>query len=303
MFDKKNARSTSVTRNDSSDFGFNNSRGEVSNKMFWDETIPGKTDQEKVDSRQEDMSIYPAITTATTSHHKQGLSNTRMAGIGRDISRPASSLGMTSFHSPLQSPAGKYARQRRGSVSGYDNNEFGSKFTSCGSYWRSKSIDMSAAGFTEYPRRSPSIKLSHYKSDTKDNTKRLYRDEPSNISSNIWSRTYQMQNNIPLESSATPFRGRKRLTRTEAFDSVTQFSDAIDSQYKSSNGYHGCDEENLVSPPKSRLRHKTLAYGVSKDDLNCAKSVMKYNQGSNEDMKKVLLELDNTGYFSEVWPK
>ena len=45
------------------------------------------------------------------------------------------------------------------------------------------------------------------------------------------------------------------------------------------------------------MRHKTLAYGVSKDDL--AKSVG-YSQGSNEDLEKVLRELDNTGYFSEV---
>ena len=310
MFDKKNKRSSSRTRDDSPEYGFD-SRSDAA-KLYWDSTIPGKADLPKADqtpysrSSNEDRKVYPAFSNSNLTYKSSYVSarreNTERDGGCAPYCRPASSLGMTSFNSPV-SPASKYAKQRRGSISGYqDDNEFGSKFTSCGSYWRSKSIDMSPNGFTEYQRRSPSVKVASYKSEAKENGNKLYRDEPSSISSNIWSRAYQKPNNTQYESPVPALRSRKPLTRTEAFDSATQFSDAIDSQYKPSSfsaGFHGCDETSLVSPPKSRLRHKTLAYGVSKDDLNCAKSVA-YNQGSNEDMKKVLLELDNTGYFSEV---
>ena len=312
MFDKKNKRSSSRTRDDSPEYGFEN-RSDVT-KLYWDGTVPGRTDLTKTSTdhnnytrnHTKDINDYPAYENSNKTYKSSYVSarkeNTEKdSGCALYNSRPASSLGMNSFHSPI-SPGSKYAKQRRGSVSDFENNSFGSKFTSCGSYWRSKSIDMSPNGFTEYQRRSPGVKAASYKSEAKENGNKFYRDEPSSISSNIWSRSYQKPNNIQYEPPALPARARKPITRSEAFDTATQFSDTTDSQYKPSsysNGFHGCDQPSLVSPPKSRLRHKTLAYGVSKDDLNSAKSVV-YNQGSNEDMKKVLLELDNTGYFSEV---
>ena len=270
MFDKKIARSSSVNRDNSPEYF-------TTKNIFWDASIPGKNS-------------YPAQYNSSR---------------GGDYARPASSLGMTSLCTP-PSPAAKYARQRRGSVSvtgggGYQDNVFGSKFTSCGNYWRSKSIDMSS----DYQAK---VLLDQYQADIKESTIKLYRDEPSSISSNIWSRTYQQQNNVQYQVPSPALRSRKKLTKTEAFDSVTQFSDVLDSHYKPSNlanAFNGCAQGSLISPPKSRLRHKTLAYGVSKDDLNSAKSALQYSQdqgqGSNEDMKKVLLQLDNTGYFSEVW--
>ena len=90
------------------------------------------------------------------------------------------------------------------------------------------------------------------------------------------------------------------MSRSDAFDSATRFDDTISSSCAPPplpDACQGYDKTSLVSPPRSRMRHKTLAYGVSKDDL--AKSVG-YSQGSNEDLEKVLRELDNTGYFSEV---
>ena len=216
-----------------------------------------------------------------------------------NTSRPASSLGMGSFQSPV-TPTTKFAKQRRGSVSDFEDDSYGSKFTSFRSYWRSKSIDISPNGFDEYQQRNTNGKA--IKTDINENGKKLFKDEPSSISRNIGSKSYQTPNLIQYESPVFSTRVGRPLSRSDAFDSATRFDDTLSSTRKLPQLPRICqnyDESSEATPPKSRLRQKTLAYGVSKGDLDTAKSAA-YSHGSNEDLEKVLRDLDNTGYFSEV---
>ena len=83
-------------------------------------------------------------------------------------------------------------------------------------------------------------------------------------------------------------------------DSSKMFND-IYLQRDRANSFHDLREPSMVLKdlPKSRVRHKTLAYGVSGQDLERAR-FGSTGQGSDEDMKKILRELEDTGFFSKV---
>ena len=68
-----------------------------------------------------------------------------------------------------------------------------------------------------------------------------------------------------------------------------------------SNSFHDLREPSSVlrDLPKSRIRHKTLAYGVSGQDLERAR-YDPTRKDEDEDMKRILRELEDTGFFSKV---
>ena len=84
--------------------------------------------------------------------------------------------------------------------------------------------------------------------------------------------------------------------RHEVYDS----RDSRDTRDRS-NSFHDLREPSTASRDltKTRVRHKTLAYGVSGRDLDRAK-FSQTRRSSDEDMKNILRELEDTGYFSKV---
>ena len=83
-------------------------------------------------------------------------------------------------------------------------------------------------------------------------------------------------------------------------DSSKLFNDIYQPRDRS-NSFHDLREPSSVlrDLPKSRIRHKTLAYGVSGQDLERAR-YDPTRKDEDEDMKRILRELEDTGFFSKV---
>jgi len=214
--------------------------------------------------------------------------------------RPISTLAMGSFQSPV-TPTAEYAKQRRGSVSDFEENSIGQKFKTESSYLRRKSVDVPPDGFDKYQQRNKSEKVAKY--DINKNGKNFFTDDPSSTSGNIWPGSYKTGPNTQYEPQISSTSSRGPISRSDAFDAATRFDDTIRSSCNLPT-LPICDDYNQPNHPArqaTRQRHKTLPYGVAKDDLDSAKSTT-YSNGSNEDLERVLRELDNTGYFSETIP-
>eukprot|EP00090_Calanus_glacialis_P046414 TRINITY_DN9102_c0_g1_i2.p1 TRINITY_DN9102_c0_g1~~TRINITY_DN9102_c0_g1_i2.p1 ORF type:complete len:484 (-),score=98.28 TRINITY_DN9102_c0_g1_i2:323-1774(-) len=285
-------------------------RGSVSE--FENSSFGSNSKQEPYSSRHttsgNDISIYENSSMPykpNTSYISSGKENVesykRIPKEQYNSYRPASSLGMGSFQSPV-TPTTEYAKQRRGSVSDFEDNSFGMKLKSERAYNRRKSADVSPDGFEKYQQRNKGEKVGKY--DINKNRNSLLQNEPSSISGNIWSRTYKTASNLQYEPPVSSSSLRRPISRSDEFDSATRFDDTISSTC-TVPPLPMCPDYNQSRQPTrpgSRLRHKTLAYGVAKEDLDSAKSTHAYSHGSNEDLERVLRELDNTGYFSETIP-
>ena len=83
-------------------------------------------------------------------------------------------------------------------------------------------------------------------------------------------------------------------------DSSKLFNDIYQPRDRS-NSFHDLREPSSVlrDLPKSRIRHKTLAYGVSGQELERAR-YDPTRKDEDEDMKRILRELEDTGFFSKV---
>jgi len=114
------------------------------------------------------------------------------------------------------------------------------------------------------------------------------------------SKDYKSLNEFSTSNLKSPDLFHPSLTRERDCSDPSKFYTDIYQSRDRSNSFHDLREPSSVlrDLPKSRVRHKTLAYGVSGQDLERAK-LGTTDKGSDEDMKTILRELEDTGYFSK----
>ena len=115
------------------------------------------------------------------------------------------------------------------------------------------------------------------------------------------SKEYKSMNEFSSSNLKSPDLYHQTSTRDQiCSDSSKLFNDIYQPRDRS-NSFHDLREPSTVlrDIPKSRVRHRTLAYGVSGHDLERARFDPSA-KGSDEDMKRILRELEDTGYFSKV---
>ena len=115
------------------------------------------------------------------------------------------------------------------------------------------------------------------------------------------AKEYKYLNEFSSSNLKSPDIFLPSLPRESDCSDPSKFYNDVYQSRDRSNSFHDLREPSSVlrDLPKSRVRHKTLAYGVSGVDLERAK-LSTTKKGSDEDMKSILRELEDTGYFSKV---
>ena len=148
--------------------------------------------------------------------------------------------------------------------------------------WRSKSIEASTNGYRDRSRE-PSVHEFSYR--TRD--KSLSRDAGRESSS---AREYgRAQSSDADRHPVPPPRNKIQPVsnfKVPVYDSSTRFDNATQSLYNSrpmsrSNSFHDLRDATSPTTPKPRNRHQTLAFGVSEQDLQRAKSSVNLTRGSS----------------------
>ena len=226
-------------------------------------------------------------------------------GVPHDLYRPRSSLAMASFQSP-ETPCLDYVKQRRGSISDLEENSGRLKLKSGGSHLQRKSCGVPSEMFDTFHQLCKGEKVAKF--DVNKNGEDFFQNKPPSISNNIWPRNYKTSTNIQYKhQDSSVINSKRKISRSDAFDAATRFDDSI----KTSQCIptiptiptlpicEDYNQQNPQAPSPTRRRHQTLPYSA---DLTTAEP-QSYSNGSNEDLERVLRELDNTGYFSEVIDK